>query len=137
MKKRGCRPRFTSLLLVIAVVVVFMLSQASNRQSAQQAQVTPSLALSPTPNGFIRQADYGEAWAFTVDEGVIGCEPGGRVIFRQGGNTYAVNGTAMTWAERYGYSDIDPIWRTDPTGRTPKVDIGPFITLGLSLCEGD
>lgn len=86
----------------------------------------------------ISQAEYGEAWPFTVAEGTLRCERGDRVIFIHEGVKYALNGLAISFAEEAGYVDFREagIWRDNPDGITPKVYVGDIIQLGLSLCEG-
>ena len=86
-------------------------------------------------NKFIRAADYGEAWPFTVSEGELRCQSLGRV--RTGivsfktpdGREYAVNGIAKSY-----YLDTFLIWRDAPNGPGPKVSITKVLNDGLALC---
>lgn len=94
--------------------------------------VTALPSATATPRGYVRRADYGDAWPFTVEDGQVVCFPGNQVVFITGGVTYAVNGLAMGVNR---YADIRPIWRDNPSGITPKVDIGAMIQMGLALCE--
>lgn len=95
---------------------------------------TNTPAPTATPVGYMRAEDYGDAWPLTVPDGIVSCEPVSRVLFTSGGKVYAINGTAMSQNK---WLDIrDTIWRDNPTGLTPKVDINPVIELGLSLCNG-
>jgi hypothetical protein len=86
----------------------------------------------------VKAADYGDAWPFKVSEGVVSCALFGNrlhiVTFTAGGKTYALNGTARNLAKERGYAEVDAIWREDPIGRGIKVNIGPIIDKGLSLC---
>lgn len=118
------------LVLLVIIGAIYLMSQNEN-----PPKDTPPAATA-TPPGYVQQEDYGKAWAFTVDEGVIECRTGNRVVFVSEGKTYALNGLARGWAERMGWLDIDQIWRDNPDGITPKIDISPFIELGLSLCNG-
>jgi hypothetical protein len=88
----------------------------------------------------ITKRELGTKWPFTVTSGQLECIKGQAVIFHANGKIYGVNG----FAKSLGYAAIDPIWRGDPemkkllagTGSfIPKVDIGPVINKGLSLCN--
>lgn len=85
----------------------------------------------------ITEAEYGEAWPFTVPEGQLRCEGGGlqAVVFRANGIDYAVNGVAMA-----KYAAIEPIWRLNEKLTSPdfpiRINIGPIIDRGLKLCRG-
>lgn len=81
-----------------------------------------------TPIGYVSRAMLGAAWPLTVEDGVLRCERGSAVVFRTGGVDYGLNGAAAAFA------DIDPIWAADPSGVTPKKNIGPLIDRGLALC---
>lgn len=125
-------------------------AQPARTESAARATapVTPSATITETatmtktpiattrPRGYVHRDDYGDAWPFTVDDGIVDCEPGDRIVFRVGRITYAVNGLAQSWAEQEGYADIRPIWRDDPKGQLPKVSIHSIILLGMELCRG-
>ena len=79
------------------------------------------------------RADWGEEWPLTVDSGIVRCEAGTQVVFEANGETYAVNGTAMT--QLPDLPRIDEIWADSPDIAGLKVDIGPVIDTGLDLCE--
>ena len=80
----------------------------------------------------VTQAEFGDAWPFTVAEGTVRCVGASSVVFDTGGRTYAVNGTAKAQTE---FPDFDSIWAADPKGIPgTKKSIGPIITKGLSLC---
>ena len=72
---------------------------------------------------------------FSVKDGVVRCVPAMQVVFQAGGVDYAVNGMAMSWADRNGYEDVDAIWRDDPKFKGLKISIGPIIEAGLELCD--
>ena len=78
----------------------------------------------------VRRADYGERWAFTVDEGVVDCIDGA-AVFRHGGTTYQLTGLA----EARGYAKIDRIWRDNPSLPGTKVSVSPFTDLALKQCD--
>jgi hypothetical protein len=80
----------------------------------------------------VSSGQYGSKWPLTVDHGKLRCEGDIEVIFTApDGTEYGVNGTALD----HGFKDIHPIWAVDPSGLTPKKDIGPLIDKGLSLCK--
>ncbi len=80
----------------------------------------------------VSRTDYGSDWPLTVDEGTLGCWGPSAVTFTTGdGTTYALNGTALGWADEKGWSrdKQGEIW--DPS----KGDIGALIEDGLALCQ--
>lgn len=66
----------------------------------------------------LSRADIGADWPFTVDAGVLACEPGNHVVFKANGTTYAINGSAKGAAARNGYADSNPIVARRPLGKT-------------------
>lgn len=89
--------------------------------------------------GLITRDDLGEDWPLTVDYGVVSCETftaGGRdlqsaTFTAPDGTEYALNGIARSYTDA---EDVDPIWKDDPDMDGLKVDIGPLIDFGLTLC---
>lgn len=79
----------------------------------------------------ISQAEYGDKWPFRVKQGQLTCIPYSKVIFRAHGRVYAVNGMAS--GDRR-FAEIRLIWRDDPKIRGLKINIGPIIDRGLTLC---
>jgi hypothetical protein len=79
-----------------------------------------------------------EPWPLTSTSGVLTCDPLGEnlgvITWNPDENpleAYAVNGMALG----QGYPEIDEIWKDSPDGEgAPKVNIGPLIDAGLSLC---
>lgn len=97
-----------------------------------QPTATPVPTEAPTDRRTVRKEDYGDAWPFTVDQGVVRCVmPKREIVFSSGGKPYAVNGTAK--ANKL-YGDIGQIWRDNPAIEGTKIDISPILNLGLSLC---
>ena len=108
----------------------------------------------------LTKAEFGDAWPFSVDDGVIRClsnEPGA-VVFESGGTIYAVNGIANGLAEQHGFHPIESIWLDDPKffdmaeelaaadqepvaqvlealGKPTKISIGPILDTGVALCR--
>jgi uncharacterized protein DUF2511 len=90
----------------------------------------------------VTAAEYGDKWPFTVERGLLRCEPPGRVVFRVDSTDYAVNGLASS-----RYLKIDSIWRVNTkmqeafkaagaeTDFVPRISIGPMIQRGLELCK--
>ena len=98
---------------------------------------------SEEPKGVTLSAsDLGDRWLLTVTEGTLRCEHGTAVVFEAGGSTYALNGTAMGVAERYGYEDVAAIWAPNtelgmggPDSVGTEEGPGRVIDRGLDVCE--
>jgi hypothetical protein len=138
---------------VVAFVVLGMLGSATRPSPPAAASRAPKLVASATvsPTAIIAsvppetsptlqaqgsrpvtRADWGAGWPLTVDAGTLRCETGRAVVFQTpDGTKYALNGIASANPK---YKDLEPIWATDPSGLTPKMDIGPLIQAGLALC---
>ena len=106
----------------------------------------PVLALCVSATAFaastkIAKTDLENYWPLTVDAGVLNCEyfPGNAklqlVTFTADGKTYALNGIARGHAKNRGWSEIRPIWKENASIPGTKVDIGPLINRGISLCK--
>lgn len=103
---------------------------AEEKAAAERGEVT------------ITREEYGDAWPFTVDSGVLRGVPTGQrtaggteiaeVTFTTGGKTYALNGTARGAAR---YAEIDGIWANHPSIVGIKKNIGPIIDRGLELAK--
>ena len=96
----------------------------------------------------IKEADFGQAWPFTVSRGELRCSPPRIVTFSANGVSYAVNGTASG----AGFAPIDPIWDYNwamldemakilgitveqAKAQSPiRISISPIIEAGLALC---
>lgn len=99
----------------------------------EKPTAAPAPTAAPTDRRTVRKADYGDAWPFTVESGIVRCvAPRNEVVFSSGGKAYAVNGTAKA---NDLYADIGSIWKDDPTIAGAKISIGPILDLGLSLCS--
>ena len=89
----------------------------------------------------VTKEEFGEDWPFTVERGFVDCTnlSGGlrEAVFRSGGVTYALNGTARPRAEAHGYEDVmeSSVWRDDPNYPGLKIDIGPILALALQECD--
>ena len=75
----------------------------------------------------ISQAEYGDQWPFSIQQGWLRCEGAGAVIFTAGGKDYGVNGMAGA-----RYASITPVRKS--TG-DPSFDLGSIISRGLTLCK--
>lgn len=73
-----------------------------------------------------------DPWPLSVQEGTLICHEVDAVTFTGDEGVYAVNGMAM--GREIG-EDIDPIWLDNPALEGMKINIGPLIDLGLTLCE--
>ena len=86
----------------------------------------------------VTQSDFGSNWPLTVSNGTLSCSPLGDlgiVTFSANEKTYAVNGIAKGRAKQNGWRPIDEIWKANPTVPGTKINIGPLIDKGLSLCK--
>jgi Protein of unknown function (DUF2511) len=88
---------------------------------------TSGLILLPDPprEGIeINKSEYAKGWPLAMAQGRLRCEGAGAVILTVRGTDYAVNGMASN-----RYRPIQAVM-TDP-----KIDIGPIISRGLTLCK--
>lgn len=106
----------------------------------------------------ISKSDLKDKWPLTETEGTLKCvqfeiegvnpELSKGVLIEIKGIDYALNGTAKTWSDKYGYSDIEEIWSDNlklkndlmklgvsEKDATSKISIGPLIEEGIKLCE--
>ncbi len=87
----------------------------------------------------ISERDYGDKWPLLVSKGKLNCEGAGSnhgaVTFKAAGETYAVNGIALSRAKKRGWKKIDEIWKDNPDVPGLKMDLTPIIEKGLSLCK--
>lgn len=136
--------------VVITVLALFIFgcekkpADAPARVAAESA--TPKPSVETRHEVTITRAEYGEAWPFTVESGVLKGTPTGRklsdgtelaeVTFATGGRTYYVNGTAKGTQR---YAELDDIWAAGSSiaEEVPlKKNIGPIIERGLKLAQG-
>jgi Protein of unknown function (DUF2511) len=107
-------------------------AHATHLRDLRLAMEPPAPRPAPaTGSETVKRSDYGKAWPFTVDSGVLACEGAGAVTFEANGTRYAVNGIAAG----QDLPKINPIWRDDPDLAGLKVNIGPIIDRGLKLSE--
>ena len=106
----------------------------------------------------ISKTDLKDKWPLTEKEGILKCvqfeieginpEFSKGVLIEIKGINYALNGTAKTWSDKYGYYDIEEIWSDNlklkedlmklgvsEKDATSKISIGPLIEEGIKLCE--
>lgn len=143
-------------VVVLSVIVGPFLDAAEEREQDEEVvseATTPPTGtvvnVSPcegeTPNTVdtggtlqICQVDFDEPWPFSESTGLLSCrlvpprEPA--VLFGPGDTAYAVNGTAQSRAEEFGWEPIDAIWLDNPASPGTKIDLNFIIELGLSLC---
>lgn len=129
------------LMLVVATAALLgcgsppASSGASQPPSSENAPSAGSAPQLPPNQLHITKADFGDAWPFTVDEGVLtgtGSGGVGEVTFTTNGVTYGVNGLANGTGK---YAEIEAIWAANPSIPGTKKDIGPIIKRGLELCQ--
>jgi hypothetical protein len=87
---------------------------------------TAGFILLPDQPGIeVSQSQYANHWPFEVGQARLRCEGKGAVILTVGGTDYAVNGMAAS--NRYRPIQAVII--------DPKIDFGPIISRGLTLCK--
>lgn len=91
------------------------------------------------PAGYVSEKTWTDGpWPFTVPEGTLLCAPYGvggnqqSVTFVANRTMYAVNGTAKSTGQ---FEEIEAIWKDNPEIPGTKVNIGPMLEKGLSLCN--
>jgi hypothetical protein len=120
-------------LLVLGGLVACLLSMKRFLGSrSQQATGDEPPAPVSVARAAVRQSEFGDAWPFTVPDGVLSCVSDGKrtaVVFEAGGQRYAVNGTARghDTAARLKLADLAAIWRDDPAIPGAKVNVGPIL----------
>lgn len=136
--------------VVVAVLTLFVFGCDKKPREAPAPGVAAAAAPTPTAKKrhevTITRIEYGEAWPFTVESGVLKGNPTGQklsdgtelaeVTFATGGKTYYVNGTAKGTRR---YAELDDIWAADPSASEDlalKINIGPIIERGLKLASG-
>lgn len=104
------------------------------------ALMAVGFSFAPTPLMSIAQADPHELhvtgtawtdgpWPLTVPEGFLRCRNMAVTFTTPDGTTYAVNGTA-----RAKYPGLEPIWKPHSEVSGARMDIGPLLNKGLTLC---
>lgn len=88
----------------------------------------------PAP-GYVSRTMFGDAWPLTVEDGMLSCVEGDKVLFETNGTFYAVNGTAKGAKKDNGadrWYDLRQI--TAPAGNGLIKDARPLVDRGLKLC---
>jgi hypothetical protein len=105
---------------------------STTRSSAYAPAETGLMGSSQRERGreYVTASTFQGEWPLAVPTAYLVCT-NGSVTAEINGVQYAVNGTARS----RGYPEIEPYWRFDPeAGVGLRVNIGPFISYGLSLC---
>ncbi len=86
------------------------------------------------PSKKISAADYGSDWPLVVDSAKL-CRRHSAVWLEANGRKYGLNGTARTLLPNWGHtcSDLDEIWKDDPTLEGLKISIHRLLQDGLAL----
>ena len=114
-------------LLTLLLVCPFLESCAAETQTP----TTNQSALAANES-LIKRADYGEKWAFTVDEGILRCTGRSGIGVVTFTSHYALNGSA---ANEPQYAPINEIWAEDNSEKHRKKDLGAVIEKGFELCR--
>lgn len=107
--------------IILAIVLAALLSACGGNPPPPRAQQ-------------ITAEEFGDAWPFQVEEGLLRCEQGRVVVFITDDATYAVNTAAQSGRDQKGES-ILPILRSRPDDPTQLVPLAPITELGEQLCE--
>jgi Protein of unknown function (DUF2511) len=120
-----------TLLGVAAVIVLLWLLPSAPPRRADVAATpdTREVGSSARSDGFIARAEFGDAWPFTVDSGVLSCD-NGAIIFTSGAVAYGVNGLAKS----RGYRRIEEIWNWRD-GIVARMDLTPIFERGQQRCR--
>ena len=94
--------------------------------------LAPVAAAAPNrPAGYVSESTWSDGpWPFTVPDGTLMCTSQ-RVTFTANRTMYALNGAAKSTGQ---FAPIDAIWKDDPSHPGLKINLGPMIQKGLSLC---
>lgn len=116
--------------------------KAAEERAAAAKQAAMEAAAAERGEATITRIEYGDAWPFTVDNGVLRGKPTGKrtsggsilaeVTFTANGTTYALNGIAR---ESQRYAEVDAVWAKDPSIPGANKSIGPIIERGLELAR--
>ena len=142
IRTAACVLAFAMVALVMPKTPVQSEGRNSDANSAAPAagpQVVP--ATLDRHEVTITRGEYGEAWPFTVDSGVLRGKALGvklsngtelaEVTFTTGGKTYYANGTAKGTNR---YAELDDIWAAE--GTWSKKSMWPITDRGLKLARG-
>ncbi len=86
----------------------------------------------------VNEADYDNAWPLTIPEATLICEPVDAVFLEVDGLYYGGNGFGSMYIKRehpLAHRDLESIWRPDPRGINPRMNISPLLDGGLKLCK--
>ena len=124
------------IVIILAALVVAGCSDGADRSTAADPDRT-STAHRAESGILITKAEYGNDWPYTVDSGLLYCDPpGSNVVLKSEGKVYALNGRAMGSAKGKGYLKArDSITLRDKNGLFTVGDVGKIINRGLSMCD--
>ena len=130
MKKRIIYGAFIFVVLLFAYRVYFPNEELEKAERGKVAADSPKNVAE-----MIRKSEFGDAWPFSVDSGMVACIESTYVVFIVGQKTYALNGVAQT-----KYKSVDEIWLDDVKMNklsTVKVkkSIGAILQKGLENCK--
>jgi hypothetical protein len=109
-----------------------------NKDSSDNSAAETQKAGKKTENpNYMGREQYGDKWAFTFESGILGCEYGGCAIIKASdGKTYAVNGTAKSFAKEKGWIKLDEAWLDDPKNKGLKIYMpDDMISRALENCK--
>lgn len=89
----------------------------------------------------VTQRQFGDQWPLVLGSGTLVCERPLKapdqmaVLFIHTSGVYAINGTARTFQQTYGWKPLAQIWRSNSEIPGTKIPITPLLNAGLSLCR--
>ena len=127
-------------------------SRKAEEQQKTEVASTPAKSASANPAVVSADTWTDGDWPLTIDRGVLTCTEFRRGSYQlkavfitdQDGGMWPLNGTAKSHHARFGAKPaVEPIWRVDQklmdafpnSEATFRIDIGPLIKRGLSLCD--
>jgi hypothetical protein len=114
-----------------AAIAIIMLAPLVSSAQAEDAALCGGTKTGKSIQ--IARSDATCPWAFDVEQMTISCNsfgPGsGEVFFRSEKGVFALNGNA-----RQSYQAPTQIWLDNPEWEGAKIDVGPWIQVGLDLC---
>ncbi|MDM2419343.1 DUF2511 domain-containing protein [Mycobacteroides abscessus] len=116
----------TKIIPAVAAVICLAACQVNQKPATR----TPVIHPDPHELHVMDIAWTDGPWPLTVPEGVLRCRNMAVTFTTLDGTTYAVNGTART-----KYPGLEPIWKPHPEVSGARMDIGPLLNKGLTLCN--
>jgi hypothetical protein len=118
------------LSLLCLLFAFFLLIKGDFLPTGQPVDTSPTQDWRTSPY-YVSEAQFGDAWPFTVSEGLIQCAGEG-IVLQTSQGTYGLTG----YTDTLGYTNIKDsgLWKNSPDG-WGKVPLGTFTGYAVSLCH--